>query len=381
MNSFGFSTHGSNVDGDNWEETGASRSIHIVRNYGKTGGMERYVWELTHSLARAGHQVKIVCERQEQALELRRDCRRLQVNTVGAVWPSKPRWIAMGRFANRVDRLFRTMDTTGWVIHSHEIIGVHDVATFHGTSIRARRFTLLDRLSPRIRTWERFERLELTGSPDQRILPVSHHVADSLLAHYPECANRLESPVYPGVSNEFSDISRTTDGKTLGFIGREWRRKGLDFLVTAVAVLRRQDPEISLLVAGCDPAEVRHLFRDWNSGYRLMGWVDPVELYRQIDGLVLPARAEPFGMVAAEANAAGIPVVVSTNCGIAPMITDSRGRVVNLDQLGHLESACRSVLKLRETSDQIGLTWSNLASQHGRIYSRVMELKQAAIKI
>ena len=38
-------------------------SIHIVRRYGPVGGMERYVWELTHALAKQGQKVKIICER------------------------------------------------------------------------------------------------------------------------------------------------------------------------------------------------------------------------------------------------------------------------------------------------------------------------------
>jgi UDP-glucose:(heptosyl)LPS alpha-1,3-glucosyltransferase len=41
-------------------------------------------------------------------------------------------------------------------------------------------------------------------------------------------------------------------------------------------------------------------------------------LYAQFDLLLHPARQEPYGMVIAEARAAGVPVVISDACGIAP---------------------------------------------------------------
>ena len=36
---------------------------HVVRRYGPVGGMERYVWELTHALSKLGVNVTVVCEK------------------------------------------------------------------------------------------------------------------------------------------------------------------------------------------------------------------------------------------------------------------------------------------------------------------------------
>ena len=367
---------GEAIDQDSTVIPDTTNSIHIVRRYGKVGGMEHYVWELTHSLAAAGHRVKIVCEHQFHPLEDTTGAGRIEVREIGNVWPRKPRWIHMLLFSGQAHRLIRFMDTTQWVIHSHEITDVHDVTTFHGNSIKSRKPSPLDRFSPRIRTWEKFERRELTASDSQRIFPVSPVVANTLAAFYPECANRLEAPAYPGVSSRFNNIQRKTNGKTLGFIGVEWQRKGLDILCPVVASLRREDPEISLIVAGCEPGEVGHLFHDWRSGYQLMGWVaDPLEFFRNIDALVLPARAEPFGMVVAEANAAGIPVVVSSNCGIAEFVTGNRGKVVDINHPDQILSACQSVLAQQHNPDPMGFSWDRTARQYVQVYMDVMRNK------
>jgi glycosyltransferase involved in cell wall biosynthesis len=53
--------------------------------------------------------------------------------------------------------------------------------------------------------------------------------------------------------------------------------------------------------------------------------------YRDADVFVLPSQNENFGNTAAEAVAAGTPVVVTEQCGIAPLLKDVAGLVVPHD--------------------------------------------------
>jgi len=53
--------------------------------------------------------------------------------------------------------------------------------------------------------------------------------------------------------------------------------------------------------------------------------------YRDADVFVLPSQNENFGNTAAEAAAAGTPVVVTEQCGIAPLVKDVAGLVVAHD--------------------------------------------------
>src|SRR5207248_757884 len=54
----------------------------------------------------------------------------------------------------------------------------------------------------------------------------------------------------------------------------------------------------------------------------------PFELYPQADVFVLPSEGESFGMVAAEAAAAGTPVIVSDRCGVADYFRHGEALVV-----------------------------------------------------
>jgi glycosyltransferase involved in cell wall biosynthesis len=53
--------------------------------------------------------------------------------------------------------------------------------------------------------------------------------------------------------------------------------------------------------------------------------------YRDADVFVLPSQNENFGNTAAEAVAAGTPVIVTEQCGIAPLLADQAGLVVPHD--------------------------------------------------
>src|SRR2546430_13403195 len=66
--------------------------------------------------------------------------------------------------------------------------------------------------------------------------------------------------------------------------------------------------------------------------------------YRDADVFVLPSRNENFGNTAAEAVAAGTPVIVTEQCGIAPLLADEAGLVVRHDKMA-LSNALARILR------------------------------------
>jgi UDP-glucose:(heptosyl)LPS alpha-1,3-glucosyltransferase len=340
-------------------------SIHIVRRYGHVGGMERYVWELTNALAKQGQNVKVVCEKQFDEVHPS-----IEVVELGSV-RQKPRWLAMLRFSKRVSAYFDTTDYSGWVIHSHERTACHHVTTFHGPPIGDRKKSVLDCLSPRLQTWSYLERREICADRVKHVLPNSLLISEQLANLYPEAKNKLCEPAYPGVDETFYNLRPNRNGHTVGFIGREWKRKGLDIAVQTVEQARRENPALKFLVAGPKSDDVAHLFSNWpEESYELLGWAKTEDVLAEIDILIHPARKEPFGMVIAEANAAGVPVLISTNSGISPLINNEMGKAISIDKLQEWPKNLMQLLNSGSVK-KLNLTWDALASQHVNLYQRI----------
>ena len=129
----------------------------------------------------------------------------------------------------------------------------------------------------------------------------------------------------------------------VGFLGRLHAKKNLDILIRTLPGL----PEsVSLTVAGDGPerAGLRCLADQLGVAdhVRWLGFVEgdaKADFFRNIDLLVMPSEYECFGMVAAEAMARGIPVVVTPETGIAELVRSQGGGEIapaNIDGLGRV---------------------------------------------
>jgi len=144
------------------------------------------------------------------------------------------------------------------------------------------------------------------------------------------------------------------------FIGRAERRKGLAVLLRAFAQLRRRRPDATLTVAGANRQQVidalrLHPARNGQgpgvdlTGVEPLGWVDDAEKVRRLgeaEVVCAPSlTAESFGIVLAEAMAAGVPVVASDLPGYRAVLQDGAcGRLVPPDEPGLLAVALEEVL-------------------------------------
>lgn len=343
--------------------------IHIVRRYGPVGGMERYVWETTLELAKQGHQIQVLCE-----TCVHETPRGIKVHELGGKF-FRPRWLYYWRFSRRVEKWLKENPQSGWLIHSHERVGVHDVTTFHGPPFATvRDKSWWKKFSLRVVMQLFMERRELRVA--QRIVPNSEVIARQLANYYPEYANKLTKPIVPGVLPGVVRSHRAVDaeGGIIGFVGREWQRKGLPLAVQICAQLRRSRPQLELWVIGPDEKEVRHLFSGWEGGYRLFGWRSDSTHFREIDVLLHPAKAEPYGMVISEAMAACVPVVVSDACGAAAQVDSEAGKVVQLDAtVQQWVEAVERQLDRKQCPPEFVRGWDSVSQEYISIYSSITE--------
>lgn len=106
----------------------------------------------------------------------------------------------------------------------------------------------------------------------------------------------------------------------IGYMGRLTTDKGVDVLGHAVQLLRqRSSSEVRLMLAGenrfgdaSDDAAISAALAPLGDAVDRLGWVDRADFFDSVDLVVFPAVwPESFGLVAAEAMAAGVPFVIS----------------------------------------------------------------------
>lgn len=339
--------------------------IYVVRRFGPVGGMERYVWEAARELRALGHQVEVLCE---VCLVKQHDG--IVVHELGTIAP-RPRWLALLRFGQKVNAWLAANPHHDWLIHSHERLSCHDITTFHGSPFA----TIFEKpwwrlISLRVAMQLLLERRELAVAT--HIVPNSRLMKKQLAHYYPKFAHKLTAPVVPGVAIAVPREPRNvpSDGGVIGFVGREWQRKGLLLSVAAVKQLRRTRPNLKFVVIGPEVADVQHLFADWPGGYELMGWRDQVH-YSDFDVLLHPAKAEPYGMVISEAMAAKVPVVLSNMCGAASDVAPDAGSVLPIAAtLETWVDAIEQQLSRRESIPCFVRGWREVAREYEKIYQR-----------
>jgi len=189
----------------------------------------------------------------------------------------------------------------------------------------------------------------------------SRHTATTICQQYtiePDCVKTI----YKAIDlSPFQDASKeqntapTPKHRTIVFVGSNWRRKGLDILLRAVAQLSLTDRTIRLRIFG-EPDRFMH--KEFTSLARKLNldnyvcFAGPItrdQLPAELAAatmLVLPSREEALGLAAIEALATGIPVVASNVGGIPEIMTaECCGRLVDPGDVVALSDAIEKVLR------------------------------------
>jgi len=144
------------------------------------------------------------------------------------------------------------------------------------------------------------------------------------------------------------------NAKVVLYLGRLSEKKSPDVLLQAFALLCKgeRDTELRLVFAGPDEGGMRQKLLQTAEALEVSPRVqirgaaygeEKWNAYRGADVFVLPSQNENFGNTAAEAVAAGTPVIVTEKCGVAPLLADIAGLVVPHDATA-IAQALRRVL-------------------------------------
>lgn len=143
--------------------------------------------------------------------------------------------------------------------------------------------------------------------------------------HSPECVS-----VFPNVIEQIPDLvskALPVEGEPirLGFAGRLNEEKGLEDLMRAIAILKnRCFVELHIAGSGPDQLIIEGLAQELGIEQLIVfsGWVDDIQNWmNSIDLMIVPSRAESFGIVVLEAAAYGCPVIATDVAGPSSQIT------------------------------------------------------------
>lgn len=185
-----------------------------------------------------------------------------------------------------------------------------------------------------------------------------------------------------------------TEEKVIMFIGRLAKHKGIDHLLNAIRLIKRNLRDLFFIIVG-DGLEKRHLEflcrkLDLGSNVRFMGALphkDIPPILSLASVLVHPSSYEGVPTAVLEAMAMRKPVVV-TNAGCMPEVVQDQqtGLVVEMGNVLQLADAIFSILSDKKLASRMGqrgrrlieerYSWNIVAKKHLKVYEEaLLEMK------
>ncbi|MDP2624333.1 MAG: glycosyltransferase [Actinomycetota bacterium] len=375
---------------------------------GDAGGMNVYVDSLAGTLARRGVAVDVFTRRLDddvlEETEVEPGYRVVQISASG-----DDRADLIRSFSEGVVKWMERAEVLYDVIHSHywlsgwagvllqDRLGIPLAISFH----------TLGRVKESVRApGEPRESLVRIAAEAEVVARAGCVVASTpadaadLFEHYQAAPERLcVSP--PGVDhNLFSPgdaaearrrVGVGEDGRWMAVVGRIHPLKGIDVAIRALAHLE----SVRLLVVGGPSgpdghAEMKRL--EALAAATAPGRVvflppvaheEVVDVYRAADVVVVPSRSESFGLVAAEAQASGTPVVAARVGGLAYTVADDQSGylVAGEDPAAYAEAISRIIddpeeaarLSAGAVAHAAGFSWEATADRLLELYHGMVD--------
>ena len=134
------------------------------------------------------------------------------------------------------------------------------------------------------------------------------------------------------------------------FLGVDWLRKGGDVALKVAEELNKSGLETELTIVGCNPIINKPLLNfvktlGFISKKTKKGRSEINNLLAKSHFLILPSRAEAFGIVFCEASSFGVPVITTNVGGITTAVKDGfNGKTFSKD--ASIEEYCTYIFNL-----------------------------------
>jgi glycosyltransferase involved in cell wall biosynthesis len=380
------------------------RVVFVAHDVGGSGGMERHSEQLLRRLVDAGRPVTVIAR--TCTMETSENMRFVRVRT-----PRRPAAVGYPAFFAAASLLVARQSeglvhTTGAIVANRADVSTihycHRAARTEVVGSRASRAGVLYRLNSAANRL-----LSLAGEAwcyrparTRLLCAVSSGVASELAAYFPAMADKVRM-IPNGVDSAVfrpDPRARAEVGAELGvderaelalFVGGDWERKGLLHAVDALA----SAPNWHLGVAGAGdpgPYAARARAAGTESRLRFLGPVrDMPRLYAASDAFVLPTAYEAFPLVALEAAASGVPLLVTRVNGAEDLLRDGHnGWLIKRDggdiarRLNELEHDPELARRMSTNARAAAtpFTWDAMANGYVSLYAELdMESTSSSI--
>lgn len=372
-----------------------ARVAFVIMDVGPVGGMERQATEILHGLIADGHDVTVVARTCDLG-EAIGGVRFLRVPVPRRPFSlAFPIWVVLASIA--VARL----DVEVVHVNGAIVLNRADIATIHfcHRAFQAN-FPLTERASPGLLNrlnaiavsamarW--MEAWCLRPTRVKHVVGISSGVAREVEQWFPALCEPPTVIPYGVDSGRFrpspearervrASLGLTSDTPLAVFVGGEWERKGLRFVIEALEAEDRWH----LAVAGVgDTSGYQRLAASHGAVDRVhfLGRVDPAGLYAAGDVFVFPTAYETFSLVVHEAAAAALPLIVTRVSGPDELVEPG----VNGWFVSRSSADIAEKLRLLATHPELGklmgraaraaatpLTWDRARASHATLYARL----------
>ncbi|GLI34553.1 glycosyltransferase family 4 protein [Desulforhabdus amnigena] len=188
----------------------------------------------------------------------------------------------------------------------------------------------------------------------------------------------------------FFDMNLPRIPNSLFFMGRLETRKGIDFLLKCMPVVKNGCRDVRLYVAGsgCLKRELEEMTEHFglHENVRFLGVIDDRDVnewYNKVSVVVIPSVFEGFGLNAIEAMSCGTPVIATDVDGLRDVVEDGvSGRLVPYNDVEGLRGCVLDLLRNDLERQQLAengknrvkalYDWQNISRQVAKIYQIVI---------
>jgi glycogen synthase len=370
------------------------------------GGLGRHVHHLATALADAGHDVVVLSRRPAgtdpsthpstdevvegvRVVAAAQDPHEFTFATDMMAWT-----LAMGHAMIRAG-LALTGGPAPWrpdVVHAHDWLVAHPAIALAETFDAPLVSTLHATEAGRHSGW-------VTGPVNRQVHALESWLAresDALIACSASMRDEITTLFAPGLGDirvipngidvadwPFARRAPRTGPARLLYLGRLEYEKGIHDAIAALPRIRRTHPGTTLMIAG-DGTQRQWLVEQTRqhrvrNAVTFAGRLDHDELVATLhraDAAVLPSHYEPFGIVALEAAATGVPLVTSTAGGLGEAVIDHEtGMTFAPRDIAGLADAVRAVLDDPAAAQDRAVTarqrltdWRTVAAHTAQVY-------------